>query len=220
MKRETKHWLLLIIGLLACFGVIIDFITAINKDLASGLTAGDTLIRLLGYFTILTNLFVALVATTCGLFPDSRWGKVFSAPKVFGCMVTSIVFVGIIFHLLLSDIYNPDGIKAVANYLNHYITPMAILTYWLAFPTKQSMPVSTPFYWGIYPLIYAVYIAIRGELIGKYPYFFLDVSTLGYPQALLNGVGLFLVVAVIGFVIRAGVHYTSRRQNLAVDNSN
>lgn len=218
MERETKHWLLLVIGLLAWFGVITDFTMAINKDLAAGLTVGDTFIRLLGYFTILTNLFVALVATTCALLPNSRWGRVFSSPKVFGCAVTSIVFVGIIFHLLLSDIYNPDGIKAVANYLNHYITPMAMLTYWLAFPTKQPMPVSTPFYWGIYPLLYAVYIAIRGELLGKYPYFFLDVSTLGYPQALLNGVGLFLVVAAIGFVVRAGVHYTSRRQNLVVEN--
>jgi hypothetical protein len=218
MERETKHWLLLVIGLLAWFGVITDFTMAINKDLAAGLTVGDTFIRLLGYFTILTNLFVALVATTCALLPNSRWGRVFSSPKVVGCAVTSIVFVGIIFHLLLSDIYNPDGIKAVANYLNHYITPMAMLTYWLAFPIKQPMPVSTPFYWGIYPLLYAVYIAIRGELLGKYPYFFLDVSTLGYPQALLNGVGLFLVVVAIGFVVRAGAHYTSRRQNLVVEN--
>jgi hypothetical protein len=218
MERETKHWLLLLIGLLAWFGVITDFTTSINKDLAAGLAVSDTFIRLLGYFTILTNVFVALVATTCGLLPSSRWGMVFSSPKVFGCVVSSIVFVGIIFHLLLSDIYNPDGIKAIANYLNHYITPMAMLVFWLAFPTKQPIPVSTPFYWGIYPLVYAVYIAIRGELIGKYPYFFLDVSALGYPQALLNGAGLFLVVAAIGFVIRAGVNYTSRHQNITVGN--
>ena len=217
MKREFKYWILLLIGLLAWFGVIIDFTTSINKDLAAGFTVSYTFIRLLGYFTILTNIFVAIVATTCALFPNSRWGRVFSSPKVFGCVVTSIVFVGIIFHLLLSDIYNPDGIKAIANYLNHYITPMAMLVFWLAFPTKQPMPVSTPFYWGIYPLVYAVYIAIRGELIGKYPYFFLDVSMLGYSQALLNGAGLFLVVAAIGFVVRAGVHYTSRRQNIAVE---
>ena len=218
MEREIKHWVLLLIGLLAWFGVITDFTTAINKDLDAGFTVSYTFIRLLGYFTILTNIFVAVVATTCALFPNSRWGKVFSAPKVFGCVVTSIVFVGIVFHLLLSDIYNPDGIKALANYLNHYITPMAMLIYWLTFPTKQPMPVYIPFYWGIYPLLYAVYIAIRGELIGKYPYFFLDVSTLGYPQVLLNGVGLFLGLAAIGFVVRAGVHCASRRQGLATEN--
>jgi hypothetical protein len=137
---------------------------------------------------------------------------------VFGSVVSSIVFVGIVFHIMLSDIYNPDGIKAVANYLNHYITPLAMLIYWLIFPTKLRMPLSMPFVWGIYPLIYAIYIAIRGEMIGEYPYFFLDVTTLGYPQALLNGLVLFLVVAAIGFVVRAGVHYASRRQNLAVEN--
>jgi hypothetical protein len=61
MERETKHWLLLLIGLLAWFGVITDFTTSINKDLAAGLAVSDTFIRLLGYFTILTNVFVALV---------------------------------------------------------------------------------------------------------------------------------------------------------------
>jgi hypothetical protein len=218
MKKETKHWLLLLIGLMAWFGVITDFTTAINKDLAAGLLVSDTFMRLLGYYTILTNIFVAIVATTCGLFPDSRWGRFFATPKVFGSVVSSIVFVGIVFHIMLSDIYNPDGIKAVANYLNHYITPLAMLIYWLIFPTKLRMPLSMPFVWGIYPLIYAIYIAIRGEMIGEYPYFFLDVTTLGYPQALLNGLVLFLVVAAIGFVVRAGVHYASRRQNLAVEN--
>ena len=74
MKRETKHWLLLLIGLMAWFGVITDFTTAINKDLAAGLLVSDTLIRLFGYYTILTNIFVAIVATICVLFPASRWG--------------------------------------------------------------------------------------------------------------------------------------------------
>lgn len=217
MKRETKHWLLLLIGLMAWFGVITDFTTAINKDLAAGLLVSDTLIRLFGYYTILTNIFVAIVATICGLFPALRWGVFFASPKVFGSVVSSIVFVGIVFHIMLSDIYNPDGIKAVANYINHYITPLAMLLCWLVFPTKLRMPLSTPFFWGIYPLLYAIYITIRGELIGEYPYFFLDVTTLGYPKALLNGLVLFLVVAAIGFLVRAAVHYSARRQSLAVE---
>jgi len=185
--------------------------------LAAGLYLRDTLIRLFAYFTILTNIFVAVVATICGLFPNSRWGRVFASPKVFGCVVTSLVLVGIVFHIMLRDVYDPDGIKALANYLNHYFTPAAMLVYWLAFPTKQPMSLSVPVYWVIYPILYTFYITIRGELIGNYPYFFFDVNELGYPQAIINALVLFLIVFTIGYIVRWGVKHRSRRQDLIAE---
>ena len=163
------------------------------------------------------NYFFSLGSTNLWLIPYSRLGRVFASPKVFGCVVTSLVLVGIVFHIILRDVYDPDGIKALANYLNHYFTPAAMLVYWLTFPTKQPMSLSVPVYWVIYPILYTFYITIRGELIGNYPYFFLDVNELGYPQAIINALVLFLIVFTIGYIVRWGVKHRSRRQDLVAE---
>ena len=65
----------------------------------------------------------------------------------------------------------------------------------------------------IYPLIYVIYTAIRGEITGYYPYPFIDVTQLGYSRVLINSVGL--VVAFLGFslfLIAIG-KYMSRNKN-------
>jgi hypothetical protein len=51
-----------------------------------------------------------------------------------------------------------------------------------------------------YPSAYFGYLLVRGEVTGAYPYFFIDVSRLGYAQVLANAVGfslLFLVLAAL-----------------------
>jgi hypothetical protein len=45
---------------------------------------------------------------------------------------------------------------------------------------KKALP------WLWYPLMYCVYVMIRGSFSGFYPYFFLNVTELGYGKALMN----------------------------------
>ncbi|RON29211.1 Pr6Pr family membrane protein, partial [Pseudomonas brassicacearum] len=47
----------------------------------------------------------------------------------------------------------------------------------------------------MYPLVYFAYALLRGHLLAAYPYPFIDVSTLGYPQVFLNAGGI-----LVGFV--------------------
>ncbi len=55
-----------------------------------------------------------------------------------------------------------------------------------------------PLAWAVWPLAYLVYALLRGAWLQSYPYPFIDVSTLGYPQALLNSAGLLVVFLVLG----------------------
>ena len=48
----------------------------------------------------------------------------------------------------------------------------------------------------LYPLVYLVYVFARGEMVGLYPYPFIDVLVLGYGAALLNSIGLFAAYAL------------------------
>ena len=201
MERETKHWLLLLIGWLAWFGVIAQFGVSINKALVEGGAVSEVFVRLLSYFTILTNLFVAIVATVCGFSPNSKLGQSLAKPQVFGCSVTAIVLVGIGFHVLLRDLYAPAGFAGFINYVIHYYVPSAMLIYWLVFPPTRRMSPWLPVAWNVYFLSYVAYIAIRGELIGKYPYPFIDVVEIGYASAVLASTVLAGAFVVLGYLV-------------------
>ena len=213
MNKAFERYTLLLIGVLALFGVSVQFIISINRAILEDNSVGAIVINMLGYFTILTNTFTAVVLTTLSLFPNSRMGKVFATPKVFGCVVTSMLWVGVGFHVLLSDYWTPDGMEAVTNYLNHYIVPSALLLIWLVFPPKTQIPKWTPFIWEIYPVIYGIYVILRGKLIDKYPYPFFDVNVIGYPKALLNGLVILIVILGIGYFVRLTVNLSSRLQS-------
>ena len=212
MNKAFERYILLLIGILALFGVSAQFIISINRAIAADNSVSQVVINMLGYFTILTNTFAAAVLIIVSLLPNSRIGKIFARPKVFGCVVTSMLWVGIGFHVLLSDYWSPDGMEAVTNYLNHYIVPSALLIIWLVFPPKTQIPKWTPIFWEVYPVIYGIYIFLRGELIDKYPYPFFDVNVIGYPKALLNGLVILIVILGIGYFVRLTVNLSSRLQ--------
>ena len=46
-----------------------------------------------------------------------------------------------------------------------------------------------------------MYVTIRGELIDKYPYPFIDVIEIGYPEAITNGMMLIASFAVLGYAL-------------------
>jgi len=212
MTKVIERYTLLIIGMLALFGVSVQFIISINRAIAEDNSVSQVVINMLGYFTILTNTFAATVLTILGLLPNSKIGKVFATPEIFGCVVSSMLWVGIGFHLLLSDYWSPDGMEAVSNYLNHYIVPSSLLIIWLIFPPETQISKRTPLLWEIYPVIYGAYIIIRGEIINKYPYPFFDINVIGYPKALWNGLVILIVILGIGYFVRAVVNLSSRLQ--------
>jgi hypothetical protein len=55
--------------------------------------------------------------------------------------------------------------------------------------------------WVIYPLLYFAYLLLRGHLLAVYPYPFIDVDTLGYPQVFVNAGGLLAGFIMIGWAV-------------------
>lgn len=50
-------------------------------------------------------------------------------------------------------------------------------------------------------VVYVVYALARGEIIGSYPYHFIDVASFGYLKVFLNSLGLLVVYVVMGSVV-------------------
>ena len=158
-----------------------------------------------GYFTVLSNLLVALLATAGARRADGgldlRWR---------GCAVTAIVLVGLGYHLLLRNVWNPQGAQWLADVLLHYAVPLAALCWWLAMPPRARIPASALLQWLAWPVAYFAYAIVRGQLTGFYPYYFIDVVTLGVPRVLAHAGGLLLAYLATAFLLRALAHWRRR----------
>jgi hypothetical protein len=158
----------------------------------------EALVIVLGYFTILSNLFVALTAGAVALAPGSQ----LASPMLRGCATTAIVVVGLGYHLLLREIWDPQGWQWVADNLLHYAVPVAALAHWLWFAPETRLPKRAPLLWTLYPVAYLAYALVRGEWIDAYPYPFIDVPALGYARVFANAAGLLLVFVAVGALLR------------------
>lgn len=168
-----------------------------RPDFASQLAA---VWNLLAYFTILTNLMVAIVCTVAALVPDSASGRLLAGANTRLGVVVYIVMVGIVYHLLLANLWAPQDWQMIADQLLHTATPLMMALAWLAFDDKRGLTLKALPQIIVYPVGYTIYALIRGAADGFYPYPFLDVSQFGYARVVLNIAGL-----AAAFLLGAGV---------------
>jgi len=184
------------IGTLAWFALIVQFILMAEKNVTP---LPETIIRYFSFFTILTNLLVAVYATCLVLVPSSSLGRFFSRPSVGTATTVYIVAVGVIYNAILRALWKPEGMQRVVDELLHTIIPILFLIFWALFLARKELKWNAFFLWLIYPLVYCLCIIGRGYLSGFYPYPFMDVAKLGYKQVMLNSLGVTIVF--LGFSV-------------------
>jgi hypothetical protein len=134
--------------------------------------------------------------------PGSRLGRRLGTPEFLTGVAVAISLVSLASELLLRGLWKPLGWYWVADTLFHDIVPLAFVSLWFVFVPKGSLgPRHVPG-WLIYPSVYLVYALLRGAVIGRYPYPFLDVTSIGYGHTAINAAGLLLVLIVLsGFFL-------------------
>lgn len=188
-----------ILAIVAWLAVLLQLWLSVQLGLSNGKSIVDGVVVFLGYFTVLTNIFVALVASAGALSKGpTAW---LYRPSVVGCATTAILLVGIAYHLLLRTIWSPQGAQLLADILLHYVVPAGALLHWLVYRHTERLAAQAPLVWCLYPTLYLAYALARGELLGSYPYPFIDVATLGYQQVLFNAVGLMAAFVGLGFSV-------------------
>jgi hypothetical protein len=169
---------------------------SLQLGIGSGQGAWRGVMMYLGYFTVLTNMLVAVVAIRAARTSDGGLDHAWR-----GAAVASIVMVGLAYHFLLRRIWDPQGAQWVADMALHYAVPVATLGWWLALPPRRPLPASLPLRWLLWPVGYSVYVLLRGRLTGLYPYYFIDVEALGLRQVLLNMAGLSLIFVIMAYLV-------------------
>ena len=152
---------------LAWFAILLQYYRTVTKP---GAPFIEATVRYFSFFTILTNLLVALALTLPWLAPDTRLGAFFTRPSVRTAILTYIIIVAVIYHYLLAKLWNPQGWHLLADTIEHVVTPALYAIDWVLFVPKGTIRWKSAFVWLVYPLGYAVYSLIHGAVTGFYPY--------------------------------------------------
>ena len=189
---------LAVLAVLAWFALAAQLYIIMRYRTAS---VGATLVQYFSYYTILTNIMIAWVCTVLFIRREDTSGR----KKVLTAILVYILTVGLTYNLILRSLWKPEGLQLLADNLLHSIIPLLYLVFWLIFVKKHTLQWNNFLPWLIYPLLYLIYVMIRGAIFGVYPYPFIDVTQIGYQKALLNAV---MVTGVIVIFSLLSVGYT------------
>ena len=193
-------------ALVAAAGLLLQLYLIIGLMTAQGAGISFAVWRYLGYFTILTNILLVLVAAAMIFRPDSR----LASPRFRLAAATSIVMVGLVYAVALRATWSPAGWQVVADHLLHDATPALFLLAWLLAPHgglrwRDAL-------WGVVaPFLYCVYALARGAVEGWYAYWFLDPRALDGVAMLRSMAVLLALVFVIALLLVAVDRWLARR---------
>ena len=189
-----------VVALVAWSALALQMAIVIQKMTGEGASVGDAIWRFFGFFTILTNVAVAVQATAAAASGPSRR---LNNPVLRLSVATSILIVGLIYSIALRSLWQPTGWQAVADHALHDATPVLYLLTWILLPHGQLCWVSA--LWAIVPAFgYFIYALLRGAADGWYAYWFMDPTALPPVQMAANVAMLLLVfllvaLALVGF---------------------
>ncbi|MBE9048715.1 Pr6Pr family membrane protein [Pleurocapsales cyanobacterium LEGE 10410] len=195
MKRKFE-----IFGLcIGWFAVLSQFVLMIQNR-QTGIF--ETVVRFFSFFTILTNILVAFVFTSLVLKEKKFLPKLLLKDGTLTAITIFILIVGVVYQIVLRGIWEPTGLQFIVDELLHTVIPLYMLAYWFFNVDKSDLKPKKVFIWLLYPLIYIVFILIRGGFSNYYPYPFLNVSVIGYEQAIVNIAVIFAlsVILIVGLL--------------------
>jgi len=149
-------------------------------------------INYFSYFTIISNILVALAMTLPWLAPHSRMGRFFLLPSVRTVIAGYIIVVGVVYYVLLRHLYHLHGLRLVCDTIFHYVVPTLFVLDWALFVDKRELSWRISLYSLALPAVYVIWTLLHGAADDFYPYPFVNVDKLGYDQVFLNMAGLVL----------------------------
>ncbi|MFM9904555.1 MAG: Pr6Pr family membrane protein [Pyrinomonadaceae bacterium] len=178
---------------------------------------GARVMRFVSFFTVWGNTAVTVASTFIAINSENRLGRFFGLDATLAAVATYIAIVAVIYSLLLRKPWDPTTIRGLLDTTFHDLIPAAYVLCWLISAPKARLRWLDPIYWLVFPGLFITYTLIRGAVIGWYPYYFANVTLLGYPTALRNTGFVLLTFVIVGMVfVLAGkliVHRTGATQN-------
>jgi hypothetical protein len=185
---RAARWVAAALALVAWSGLALQYVI-FAQAVGLGLAAW----RFFGFFTILSNIGIAGVATAIAL---GRGGRLAGArARLMG--LTAIVTVGLVYSILLRSTWNPQGLQKLADAALHDWTPLMFAVLWALMPHGELK--WSDLKWALIPpALYLAYAMARGTIDGWYPYFFLNPTLqtgTEFGVSILGTLAVFAIVA-------------------------
>jgi len=187
-----------VIALLAWGALVLQYALLIGATL-DGIGPLLGTLRYFSFFTILSNLLVALVASAAAAGDAAPRLRFFARADVRGCAALAIAITCAIYYFVLAATWAPQGAQLLADVLLHYAVPLLYVGWWIACAPHGRLGWSDPLRWLLFPLAFFAWTLLRGAWLHEYPYPFVDVDALGFAAVLGNALvigGLFAVAGV------------------------
>ncbi|KAB1107650.1 Pr6Pr family membrane protein [Micromonospora aurantiaca] len=165
-----------------------------------------TVTGLLPYFTIQSNVAVgvlALYAAWCALRDRPE------PPSVLkGAVTLYITITGTVYHLVLANPASPFAMAQPdrqpgewwGNQFLHTVVPLLAVADWALFDRRGRLRPRYAAWWLVFPLGYLGFALVRGLIVDRYPYPFIDAGELGYDGVAVSAVGFAAVFWLLGLL--------------------
>ncbi|MCB0474695.1 MAG: Pr6Pr family membrane protein [Flavobacteriaceae bacterium] len=203
-----KKTLAIFLALVAWFAVITQYVLMMENRITTIL---ESTIRFFSFFTILTNTLVAIYFTFISLKKRSITIKLFDYPGCLTAITVYIFMVGLVYQVVLRKLWNPAGLQMIIDELLHTLIPLLVILYWGFYENKTLLKWRYIPWWLIYPLVYLIYIMLRGHFSGFYPYPFINLSELDISKVLTNILILILIFVVFSVLFTGIGKYVSNK---------
>jgi len=184
------------IAALCATAIVVHLDFAIGRAEATGHTVGGAILNFFSYFTILTNLAIAVCLGATAV--NASNGRVWNRPSANTALAVYIIVVALVYATLLSHLFAAKGIAFYTERAFHVVVPVLFVGYWLFFIPKGTLRFKDQIAWLAAPLAFFAWTLAHGAITGFYPYPFLNVAERGYPAVLWSGLLLLALFVTLG----------------------
>ena len=183
----AARWMALALALFAWCGLVLQYVI-----FAQAVGLGLATWRFFGFFTILSNIGIACIATAIAL---DGGGKL-TVARARLMALAAIVTVGLVYSILLRSTWNPQGLQKLADAALHDWTPLLFAILWALMPHGELR--WSDLKWALTPpALYLAYALGRGAIDGWYPYYFLNPTLQTGAELGVSILGTLAVFAII-----------------------
>lgn len=193
-RRENLGWRMAVAGL-GWFALVLQYVLALGEESAFSPLART--INFFSYFTVLSNILVALAMTLPWLAPQSRAGRFFGSAGVRMACAAYIALVAIVYVTVLRQLWSPQGWQFVADLLLHHAIPLLYVIDWLLLAPKDGLRLRHTGTALVFPAGYFAWTIVHGAWTGFYPYPFVDVAQHGLGPVMINAAVITLGLAAL-----------------------
>ncbi|MBF4608796.1 Pr6Pr family membrane protein [Curtobacterium sp. VKM Ac-1393] len=179
--------------------VIAIVVAVVAQWLESSRTPTYSFWNFFGYFTIQSNLIVA-VALGVTLVAAARRKRADLAVSVLrGAATVYIATTGIVYNTLLTGV-NVSASVPWSNDIVHKIIPVYAVLDWLLFSDRARLLLRHVWWFLLYPAVWTTVVLVRGATDGWVPYPFLAPAQ-GYGVVAIYVVGIAVSITLLGILV-------------------